>query len=144
MLRAPIETDSPQHLPELDFHCTRASVEMNSYQLTWESVDFERLILTVAQSKNGETRHLPLNSTALSPFLLLKRHSAAARKVFANSRPRRWFDPALEESRSVLWGLDENLSSLAVSALVERLYGALDADERISSAASSERPELPG
>jgi integrase len=61
-------------------------------------VDFERQILTVPPSKNGETRHPPLNSAALAAFLLLKRCSDGDGPVFHAKGPRRWFDPAVQNA----------------------------------------------
>ena len=34
------------------------------YSLTWDGVNLSRRVLTIPRSKNGETRHIPLNSAA--------------------------------------------------------------------------------
>jgi integrase len=68
------------------------------YRLTWNCVDFERQILTVPQSKNGETRHVPLNSTAVAAFLILKRYSDGNGAVFSAKSPRRGFDLAVQSA----------------------------------------------
>ena len=95
-LRAAIETNSSRHLPELDVALNTGLRRSEQYRLTWDSLDFERQILTVAQSKNGETRHIPLNSTALSALLLLKQHCDPTGRVFGGLGPRCWFDPAVK------------------------------------------------
>src|SRR5580704_11014236 len=97
-LRVAIEAGGSQHLPELDIALHTGLRRSEQHRLTWKSVDFERQILTVAQSKNGETRYVPLNGAALSAFPLLKRHSDAAGNVFLNSGPGRWFDPAVKKA----------------------------------------------
>jgi site-specific recombinase XerD len=97
-LRVAIEADGSHHLPELDIALHTGLRRSEQYRLTWNSVDFEQQILTVAQSKNGETRHVPLNAVALSAFLLLKRHCDATGKVFLNPGPRRWFEPAVKKA----------------------------------------------
>ena len=97
-LRSSIEREGPEHLPELEIAIHTGLRKSEQYRLTWSCVDFERQILTVPQSKNGETRHVPLNSTALAAFLLLKRHSKGLGRVFASVGPRQWFEPAVERS----------------------------------------------
>lgn len=92
-----VEAVGPEHLAELDIAIHTGLRKSEQYRLTWSCVDFERQILTVPQSKNGETRHVPLNSTALAAFLLLKRYSDGA-GVFRSVGPRRWFEPAIEKS----------------------------------------------
>jgi site-specific recombinase XerD len=52
----------------------------------------------VPHSKNGDPRHIPLNSTALAAFLLIKKHSQPSGRVFAHVGPRQWFDPAVTEA----------------------------------------------
>jgi integrase len=86
-LRKAIEDEGPEHLPELETSLHTGMRRSEQYRLTWDCVDFERQILTAPQSKNGETRHVPLNSTALSAFLLLKRHSDGTGRVFQALAP---------------------------------------------------------
>jgi integrase len=87
-----------QILPELDIALHTGLRRSEQYRLTWNCVDFERKLLTVPQSKNGETRHVQLNSMALAAFLLLKRHSCGIVRVFGNVGPRGWFEPAVKNA----------------------------------------------
>jgi hypothetical protein len=36
--------------------------------LIWSRVDLARKLITIPKSKNGNTRHIPLNSVALAAF----------------------------------------------------------------------------
>jgi len=98
-LREAIERKGPQRLPELDIAIHTGLRKSEQYRLEWNHVDFDRKVLTVPQSKNGETRHIPLNSSALAAFLLLKRHSEGSGRVFLSLSPRGWFDVAVKDAR---------------------------------------------
>jgi integrase len=102
-LRRAIEARGPQYLPELEIAINTGLRRSEQYRLTWDCVDCERQLLTVPQSKNGETRHVPLNSTALTAFLVLKRHSDGKGRVFNTSGPRRWFEPAVKAAGLLLF-----------------------------------------
>jgi site-specific recombinase XerD len=97
-LRTAVEAIGPEHLPELEVAIHTGLRKSEQYRLTWSCVDFERQILTVPQSKNGETRHVPLNSAALAAFLLLRKHSSPEGRVFGAVGPRQWFEPAVGKS----------------------------------------------
>jgi integrase len=45
------------------------------YGLTWDRIDLVRRQLTIPKSKNGKTRHFPLNSVALAAFKALRARS---------------------------------------------------------------------
>jgi site-specific recombinase XerD len=98
-LRDAIEVEGAEHLPELDIAIHTGLRRSEQYGLTWECVDLERQLLTVPQSKNGKTRHIALNSTALNAFLFLKRHSDGVGRVFKTVGPRGWFEPAVKRAR---------------------------------------------
>ena len=34
--------------------------------MQWKDIDFERRILTIPKTKNGDIRHIPLNETAFA------------------------------------------------------------------------------
>ena len=74
-LRTAIESEGAEHLPELEIALHAGVRKSEQYNLTWNCVDFERKILTMPQTKNGETRHVPLNSAATAALLLLQQHS---------------------------------------------------------------------
>jgi len=102
-LRRAIEARGSQYLSESEIAINTGLRRSEQCRLTWDCVDFERQLLTVPQSKNGETRHVPLNSSALAAFLVLKRHSDGKGRVFSTSSPRRWFEPAVKAAGVLLF-----------------------------------------
>jgi site-specific recombinase XerD len=104
-LRAAIEAMRPEHLPELDFALNTGLRLSEMYGLTWENVNLSRCVLTIPRSKNGEIRHVPLNSTALAALQSLKAQSDGSGPVFRNAEggrltgPRYWFEPAIKAAR---------------------------------------------
>ena len=103
-LREVIAEACPDHLPELDIaiHCGMRKSEQ--YALTWQDVDFANRVLTVRKSKNGEMRHIKLNSVALRAFLTLRDRRTGGLCVFTNAsgdrrlNSKHWFDPAVAEA----------------------------------------------
>lgn len=65
-LGATIGADCPEHMPELGLALNTGLRLSELYGLTWENENVSRPVLTVLRSKNGETRHVPLNSLALA------------------------------------------------------------------------------
>jgi site-specific recombinase XerD len=68
-------------------------------------VDLTRKLVTVPKSKNGKTRHIPLNTVAVAVFKAVQRRSMnPVGQVFVNihGEPLRgykhWFDPAVAEA----------------------------------------------
>ena len=110
-LRAAIEAARPEHLPELDLALHTGLRLGEMYGLAWENVNLTRRVLTIPRSKNGETRHVPLNSTALTALAELRKRSDGTGAVIRNLRgellagPRYWFEPAirLAKIRSFSW-----------------------------------------
>ena len=75
------------------------------YGLTWNRVDLVRRQITLPKSKNGKTRHIPLNSASLAAFKALRvRSSDGPCPVFVNmlGEPlkgyKHWFDLAVSEA----------------------------------------------
>jgi integrase len=74
------------------------------YGLIWSRVDLVRKLITIPKSKNGNTRHVPLNSIALAAFQELFARSSRQGGVFVNMQGeplkgyKHWFDPALREA----------------------------------------------
>jgi len=97
----------PHRLAELELALNTGLRQGEQYSLTWADVDFERRILTVSKSKNGEMRHVPLNDSAIAALLTAKRHSNGQPQIFSNrfgdalKRPRQWFEEAIEEAKIV-------------------------------------------
>jgi site-specific recombinase XerD len=100
-LRAAIETRHPEHLPELELALNTGLRLGEMYGLTWENVNLFRRVLTILRSKNGQMRHVPINSVALNALLELHRRGNGTGPVIRNlqgyplSDPRHWFEPAL-------------------------------------------------
>jgi site-specific recombinase XerD len=61
-------------------------------------------VLTIALSKHGDTRHVPLNSAAIKAFRTLSEQPGRGNPVFISKRgdalrkPRYWFEQAIEDA----------------------------------------------
>ena len=103
-LRAVVTAWYPQHLPELDVALHTGLRRGEQYSLTWDDVDFSTKLLSVSLTKNGETRHIPLNTAALAAFNELYRNSSGVGYVFTSRhgdrllKGRHWFEPAIREA----------------------------------------------
>ena len=93
------------HLPELEIALNSGIRPSEQYGLTWERVDLTRKVITIPKSKNRRTRHIPLNSVAVTAFKALQRRSLdGAGPVFVTmaGEPLRgykhWFEPAVAEA----------------------------------------------
>jgi integrase len=104
-LRTVVTSRYPKHLPELDIALNTGLRRGEQYSLTWSDVDFGTKLLAVSQTKNGETRHIPLNTVALAAFGALYRNSSGEGYVFTNRngdrllKGRHWFEPAVREAK---------------------------------------------
>ena len=58
----------PYHMPEFEIALHTGMRPSEQYALIWSRVDLVRKLITIPKSKNGNTRHLPLNSIALAAF----------------------------------------------------------------------------
>jgi integrase len=100
-------------LVELDIALHTGMRLSEQYRTQLRDVDFAHRILTIADTKNGETRHIPLNDVALAAFRSLQENLQEKKMgdyVFlrvpghgANSEtgvrsPREWFDDAVEKA----------------------------------------------
>jgi len=71
------------------------------YNLLWESVSAPLRIRSVMRSKNGTTRHVPLNQGAVQALKALRKQHEGSEFVCGGARePRRWFEAALKTQRS--------------------------------------------
>jgi len=104
-LRTYIQNTYPEHIPELDLALHTGMRLGEMYSLTWENVNTSRKVLTIPRSKNGETRHVPLNATALSALAALRKRGDGTGPVVRNldgeslAGPRHWFEPALPKAK---------------------------------------------
>ena len=83
-LRAVILSDYPVHMPEFEIALHTGMRYSEQYALIWSRVDLARKLITKPKSKNGNTRHLPLNSVALAAFQELFARSSRQGPVFVN------------------------------------------------------------
>jgi integrase len=73
--------------------------------MEWEDVDLKGRILTIPKTKNGDTRHIHLNDTAIAALKWLHQRRTQQSWVFLNSRgtqllsQRDWFDRVLEATQ---------------------------------------------
>ncbi|MFL6435991.1 MAG: tyrosine-type recombinase/integrase [Terriglobales bacterium] len=103
-LRQVIQQKSLHHLPQLDLALNTGLRQSEQYGLTWDCVSFERTSLTIPRSKNGETRHVPLNEAALAALEAVKAQTNGQPWVFLNCfgqrlvNPRGWFEQAIKDA----------------------------------------------
>jgi integrase len=104
-LRAAIERGNPDHVPAFDLSVHTGMRSGEQFSLQWSQVDWERRIVILPRTKNGNSRHVPLNAVALrqikkrhdeiqpdSPWVHLNGDKAKLRGH------RDWFEPALINS----------------------------------------------
>jgi integrase len=94
----------PKHIPELDIALHTGIRRGEQYKLAWSDVDLQNRCITLRETKNGSTRHVPLNSVALQAFQILRKRSKGKGRVFMGEhgspleRPRYWWDAALKDA----------------------------------------------
>ena len=96
----------PFHKNEFIIALNTGMRKSEQFNLTWDRVNFERRLVTIARSKHGDTRHVHLNSVALRAFTELQERSAPrSNYVFTRERvPGRltrvahWFPRACREA----------------------------------------------
>jgi len=98
-LWAVIQDEYPQHAEEFQIALHTGMRRGEQYGLTWDHVNFERRLVTVARSKNGDTRHIPLNATALVAFKSLLANMEISNRVFLGERRRKGRRHALAGNR---------------------------------------------
>jgi integrase len=108
-LRAAISRNYPEHTPELDVALNTGNRVSEQYRLEWSQIDFEHGILTVATSKTGEGRHIPLNEAGFAALRVLEKNRVS-NYVFLRipghgscwgegvRSPRAWFEDAIEKA----------------------------------------------
>jgi site-specific recombinase XerD len=107
-LRNAILDRFPAFIHQLDLSLHTGLRSSEQFGLKWSQVSFERKIVTLPKTKNGTTRHIPLNAVALGALTALK----ASKKdgdvpVFPSARnegeglqsSRGWFVSALQDAK---------------------------------------------
>jgi len=111
-LRAVILRNFPEHISEFDIALHTGMRPSEQYNLTWNRVDLIRKVITTPKSKNGKTRHIPLNSVAVAAFKALRKCVLnPVGHIFVNihGEPlhgyKHWFDRAVSEAgaRDFTW-----------------------------------------
>lgn len=91
-------------VPELDIALHTGIRRGEQYTLRWSDVDIQGCRITLRQTKNGTTRHVPLNTAALRAFQELRKRVKGKGRVFMGEhgspleRPRYWWDAALKDA----------------------------------------------
>ena len=83
-LRAVIAKEYPEHLPEFEIALHTGMRPIEQYNLDWDQVDMVRGLVTLWESKNGESRHIPLNSVARAAFKALRKQATDGGPVFVS------------------------------------------------------------
>jgi len=96
-LQAAIEAACPERIAELELALHTGLRMSEQYRLRWEDVSFTHRTLTIPRSKNGATRHVPLNKAALHALeCLAKRANGSGFVCGGDAEPRRWFEPVVK------------------------------------------------
>jgi site-specific recombinase XerD len=100
-LRKVIAEEWTEHMPELDLAVHTGMRLGEMYGLTWDNVNLTGRILTIPRSKNGERRHVRLNSVAVAALVAFAGRGNGTGPVIRNARgeplcgPRYWFEKAI-------------------------------------------------
>jgi integrase len=108
-LRAAIAERFPEHMDELDIALNTGMRRSEQYlRIDWPCVDLLRRDLYVPKTKNGASRHIPLNPEAVSAFKNLFARTKGKGPIFATKRgrepkpllgPRHWFEDAMTDAK---------------------------------------------
>ncbi len=100
-LRNVIAEEWAEHMPELDLALHTGMRLGEMYGLTWDNVNLAGRILTIPRSKNGERRHVRLNSVAVAALVAFAGRGSGTGPVIRNAQgeplcgPRYWFEKAI-------------------------------------------------
>jgi len=106
-LRRVILAQWSKHMPEFTIALNCGMRRSEQYQrINWQCVDFLRRDLFVPESKNGASRHIPLNDEASAAFKELFQRTRGEGPIFASERggkrlrgARHWFDDAMRDAK---------------------------------------------
>jgi len=104
-IRAIAQADYPHELPAFDLALHKGMRRFEQYGLACDKVDPEPRQITLARSKHGGIRYIPLNNTALNALLRLRARPTVTCRVRVSAEsghgppaghalkpPREWFD----------------------------------------------------
>jgi site-specific recombinase XerD len=110
-LRAVIRVDYPGEEAAFDLALHTGMRRSEQYSLTWECVDLARRQITIPRAKNGRIRYIPLDDTAVSALLALRRRGDGTGPVMVRAEgghgvdrgeavrsPRMWFEAACRKA----------------------------------------------
>lgn len=103
-LRAVILRDYEWHYPEFQVALNCGMRPSEQFGLTWNQVSFERRQITIQLSKTGRTRHVSLNSEAMTALRAVWDRPVRKERVFlgVDGQPltgyRHWFEPAIKKA----------------------------------------------
>jgi integrase len=107
-IREALERLSPQYAPAFDLSVHTGTRAGEQFSMQWSQVDWDRCLLLLPRTKNGGSRHVPLNAVALRALKQLKRRhgeiSPNALWVHLNENGeklrghRNWFERALKDA----------------------------------------------
>jgi integrase len=103
-LVAAVRKRTPEHLPDLIFALNTGLRLSNQFSATYEMVNWERKVLDVPLTKNGEPVHIPLNEAVLAAIRALPSWRGRKGYIFRNQQhpdnrilaTEHWFTPALK------------------------------------------------
>lgn len=103
-LRKVVEAKWPHRLVDLDVALHTGMRRGEMYGLTWQDVDLARRFIRIKRGKNGECRHVRLNTIAWKALTTLQEGTEETDPVFrgrsgaALKSPRHWFEDAVDEA----------------------------------------------
>jgi integrase len=104
-IREVLQRDFPEHMPEFELALNSGARQSEQYRLSWSDVNLVGRRATLLKTKNGDTRHAPLNSVARKALQdLLECSDEGQDRVFIGERgkplkkPRHWWDKVLKEA----------------------------------------------
>lgn len=99
-LRRAIEARCPEHLAEFVLALNTGLRLSEQHGLLRENVSLPLRMLTIARSKNGTMRHVPLNQAAAQALEELREPPNGSQFVCGGAREsRRWFEPVLADAK---------------------------------------------
>jgi len=103
-LRAKVRALYPEREPEFSLALHTGMRRNEQHRLRWQDVNLRAGIITIAHSKHGGARHVPINSVAENALEILSKHRDGSEYVCLGSARRdgrdweRWFEECVREA----------------------------------------------